>query len=53
MGDGTTCAAGRTARSHAQHGNVSGEMRTMPGLGKHPAAERIDIDDEGNVVGPA
>ena len=32
---------------------ISGEMRTMPGLGKHPAAERIDIDDEGNVVGLA
>jgi formate--tetrahydrofolate ligase len=30
---------------------VSGEMRTMPGLSSSPAAERIDIDDEGNVVG--
>jgi formate--tetrahydrofolate ligase len=30
---------------------VSGDMRTMPGLSKSPAAERIDIDDEGNVVG--
>lgn len=29
-----------------------GEMRTMPGLPKHPAAERVDIDLEtGNVVG--
>ncbi len=27
---------------------ISGDMRTMPGLGKHPAAERIDIDDDGN-----
>ncbi|MGO8863898.1 MAG: formate--tetrahydrofolate ligase [Acidimicrobiales bacterium] len=30
---------------------VSGDMRTMPGLSSSPAAERIDIDDEGNVVG--
>jgi formate--tetrahydrofolate ligase len=30
---------------------ISGEMRTMPGLPKHPAAERIDIDEDGNIVG--
>ena len=30
---------------------ISGEMRTMPGLPLHPAAERIDIDDDGNIVG--
>ncbi len=30
---------------------ICGEMRTMPGLPKHPAAERIDIDEHGNVVG--
>jgi formate--tetrahydrofolate ligase len=30
---------------------VSGDMRTMPGLSSSPAAERIDIDDQGNVVG--
>jgi len=30
---------------------VSGDMRTMPGLSSSPAAERIDIDDKGNVVG--
>jgi formate--tetrahydrofolate ligase len=30
---------------------ISGEMRTMPGLPKHPAAERIDIDADGNIVG--
>ena len=30
---------------------ICGEMRTMPGLPKHPAAERIDIDADGNVVG--
>src|SRR5580704_14423983 len=30
---------------------VSGDMRTMPGLSRHPAAEKIDIDDNGNVVG--
>lgn len=28
-----------------------GEMTTMPGLPSHPAAERIDIDADGNVVG--
>ena len=30
---------------------VSGDMRTMPGLSRSPAAERIDIDQDGNVVG--
>jgi formate--tetrahydrofolate ligase len=30
---------------------LCGEMRTMPGLPKSPAAEKVDIDDEGNVVG--
>jgi formate--tetrahydrofolate ligase len=30
---------------------VSGDMRTMPGLSSSPAAERIDIDQDGNVVG--
>ena len=30
---------------------ICGEMRTMPGLPKHPGAERIDIDENGNVVG--
>jgi len=30
---------------------ICGEMRTMPGLPKHPAAERIDIDGDGNIVG--
>lgn len=30
---------------------VSGDMRTMPGLSHSPAAERIDIDEDGNVVG--
>ncbi len=30
---------------------VSGDMRTMPGLSGSPAAERIDIDENGNVVG--
>jgi len=23
----------------------------MPGLPKHPAAERVDIDEDGNVIG--
>jgi formate--tetrahydrofolate ligase len=30
---------------------ISGEMRTMPGLPKHPAAASIDLDAGGNVVG--
>jgi formate--tetrahydrofolate ligase len=28
-----------------------GDMRTMPGLNRRPAGERIDIDADGNVVG--
>src|SRR5215831_15318289 len=30
---------------------ICGEMRTMPGLSKHPAAARIDLDEDGQVVG--
>jgi len=30
---------------------IVGEMRTMPGLGKSPAGLRIDIDDDGEIVG--
>ncbi len=30
---------------------ISGEMRTMPGLPVHPAAERIDITEDGTIVG--
>ncbi len=30
---------------------ICGDMRTMPGLPQHPNAQRIDLDDEGNVVG--
>ena len=30
---------------------LCGDMRTMPGLSSHPAAERIDIDENGEVVG--
>jgi formate--tetrahydrofolate ligase len=30
---------------------ISGEMRTMPGLPKHPAAASIDLDEDGEVVG--
>ena len=30
---------------------LCGEMRTMPGLPSHPAAEQVDLDDEGRVVG--
>ena len=30
---------------------ICGEMRTMPGLGKNPAAASIDIDENGEIVG--
>jgi formate--tetrahydrofolate ligase len=30
---------------------ISGDVRTMPGLSRNPAAEQIDIDENGNVVG--
>ncbi|MBZ0297625.1 MAG: formate--tetrahydrofolate ligase [Anaerolineae bacterium] len=30
---------------------LCGDMRTMPGLPDHPAAEQVDIDEDGNVVG--
>ena len=30
---------------------VAGDINLMPGLGKVPAAEKIDIDDLGNIVG--
>ncbi|PRX51469.1 formate-tetrahydrofolate ligase [Prauserella shujinwangii] len=32
---------------------ICGDMRTMPGLSSHPAAEVIDIDESGQVVGLA
>jgi formate--tetrahydrofolate ligase len=30
---------------------IAGNMMTMPGLPKSPAAERIDVTDEGKIVG--
>lgn len=30
---------------------LSGTMMTMPGLAKHPAAENMDIDDNGQISG--
>jgi formate--tetrahydrofolate ligase len=30
---------------------ICGDMRTMPALPEHPAAEQVDIDENGNVVG--
>jgi formate--tetrahydrofolate ligase len=30
---------------------LAGDVMTMPGLPSHPAAARIDLDDNGNVVG--
>jgi formyltetrahydrofolate synthetase len=30
---------------------ICGDMMTMPGLSEHPAAEGVDIDEDGNIVG--
>lgn len=30
---------------------ICGDMRTMPGLGSHPSAEKIDLNEKGEVVG--
>jgi formate--tetrahydrofolate ligase len=30
---------------------ICGEIMTMPGLPKVPAADRIDLDTDGNIVG--
>ena len=30
---------------------ITGKIMTMPGLPKVPAAEQIDIDNDGNIVG--
>ena len=30
---------------------VCGDIMTMPGLPKIPAAEKIDLDDDGNIIG--
>lgn len=30
---------------------ICGDMRTMPGLGAKPAATRIDIDEDGEIIG--
>ena len=30
---------------------ICGDMRTMPGLSAHPAAEGIDVDEHGEIVG--
>ncbi len=30
---------------------ICGDMRTMPGLSRHPAAEEIDLDENGEIVG--
>jgi formate--tetrahydrofolate ligase len=30
---------------------ICGDIRTMPGLSSHPAAERIDLDADGEIVG--
>lgn len=30
---------------------ITGKITTMPGLPAKPAAEKIDIDGEGNIIG--
>ncbi|MCB1205090.1 MAG: formate--tetrahydrofolate ligase, partial [Verrucomicrobiae bacterium] len=30
---------------------ITGDLMTMPGLPKHPAAEQIDVDSEGRIIG--
>jgi formate--tetrahydrofolate ligase len=30
---------------------ICGDMRTMPGLGRHPAAHRIDLEPDGTILG--
>ena len=30
---------------------LAGDIRTMPGLPTHPAAENVDIDENGRIVG--
>ena len=30
---------------------IAGSMMLMPGLGKTPQAHKLDVDDQGNVVG--
>ncbi len=30
---------------------ICGDIMTMPGLPKVPSAEKIDVDDEGRIVG--
>jgi formate--tetrahydrofolate ligase len=30
---------------------VCGDIMTMPGLPKLPAAERIDLDEQGRIIG--
>ncbi|MCY4273160.1 MAG: formate--tetrahydrofolate ligase [bacterium] len=30
---------------------ICGDMRTMPGLGRHPAAMDIDLDENGEIIG--
>ena len=30
---------------------LTGDIMTMPGLGKHPAAENIDVDETGKIIG--
>jgi len=44
----------REVRLYAGAGFVTpilGDMRTMPGLNSRPGGERIDIDEDGNIVG--
>lgn len=53
-GERTAYPRRREARLAAGAGYVyavCGEMRPMPGLSRHPAAERIDLDADGQIIG--
>ena len=45
------CAMSRSPRAQASSLPLTGEIMTMPGLPKVPAAERIDVDENGKISG--
>ncbi len=59
--DATLLNSPREFKVHVESINISagagfivpilGEIMTMPGLPEHPAAENVDVDDAGNIIG--
>jgi len=48
------CESGYNPRAYTGAGwlvALCGDMQTMPGLGRSPAAHAVDIDDQGRTVG--